>query len=168
VQVNLRKCLFEFGEERLIVRDSELGMDSPLEEDPSAATGHRFRDLRRNFIKRQNVGVRVPGGAIESTEAAAIDADVGVVDVAINDKGDVVWGCFSPTDCIRSLAQLEELSAIEEGLDLLAIEPLACDCIVEETVNICHTCCHLSMLSKKCNNVMRALCSESAIRTANR
>ena len=54
-----------------------------------AAAGYGFGNLRRNFIEGQNIGIGVLDGSVEGTEPAAVDAHVGVVDVAIDDVGDL-------------------------------------------------------------------------------
>ena len=125
VEVDLGKGLFEIGKQRLVVRNPELRMDPPLEENAGAATGDGLRDLGRDLIEGQNVGFGVLDGSVERTETAAVDAHVRVVDVAIDDVGGDVIGILATAHRVRRLAELEQPAMIKKDLDLVLVETTA-------------------------------------------
>jgi len=62
----------------------------------------------------------VPGTAVERAELAVGDADVGVVDVAVDDVGDRVLGVLSLALVVGKPAQLQEggvLVELETGFE---------------------------------------------------
>ena len=62
-----------------------------LHQDAGAADRERLLDLLEDDRLRQQVALtRVAGAAVEGAEVAVGDADVRVVDVAVDDEGDLV------------------------------------------------------------------------------
>ncbi len=65
--------------------------------------------LARIIAVVEQVGVRRPGFAVEGAEAALRGADVGVVDVAVDDEGHPAVGVPAPADGIGQLADGEQV-----------------------------------------------------------
>ena len=77
---------------------------------PAAAAGRRRgrssrRSCGRSRRSRQDVAVAVPDRAVERAEVAARDADVGVVDVAVDDVGDDALGMLARAHRVRQPAE---------------------------------------------------------------
>src|SRR5947209_7557906 len=66
---------------------AELGMVSPLHQDLNTAHGGKFIQLLIELLQRNDVVIVIFFGAIKRAELAINVADVGVVDVAIDDIG---------------------------------------------------------------------------------
>ena len=64
-----------------------------LEQDLDAADRLALVDLGADLLEAQHVALRVLGPAVERAELAVGDADVGVVDVPVDDVGDAFSGC---------------------------------------------------------------------------
>src|SRR6185295_18119836 len=67
--------------------------------------GNRLVNLAEDLLEAEDITVRRPHGPIERAEVAARDADVRVVDVAIDDVRDDAVRVFTGTDFVRQLAQ---------------------------------------------------------------
>jgi len=90
--MDLGKGPLEVFEQGFVEFDAQLGVNAALEENAGATCGDRLRNLGRNLIELKNVGILVIKSSVEGTEAATVDANVGVIDVAINDVGgNAVW-----------------------------------------------------------------------------
>ncbi len=114
-------------------------MDSSLEENASATAGDGFRNLGRDFIEWQNVGLGVLDGAVERTEPAAVDTHVRVVDVAINDVGGYVIRILATAYGVRRLAEFEQPTVVEKGLNLVRSEAFTDNNFIEDGIyGRCH------------------------------
>ena len=88
VQVD-RVALLDRAEEVLVVVDGEVGVVPALHEDAGAADRERLLDLLEDDRLRQQVALgAVAGPPVEGAEVAVGDADVRVVDVAVDDERD--------------------------------------------------------------------------------
>ena len=134
MQVDLRETLLETAKEPLVVVEAEVRMDAALQQNPGAPGGYGLGHLGVDFRERVQVGVGVVAGFVKRAEAAPVDAHVGVVDVAIDDVGRFFGGVFASPHDIRRLAKLEEPTLVEEGLDLMPVERLACYSLVEQRI----------------------------------
>ena len=81
----------------IVVRERQVGVDAALHQDAGAVERQRLLDLPADLLERQQVALFVPGRAVEGAEPALVDANVGVVDVAVDvvgrDRGVVAAGC---------------------------------------------------------------------------
>src|SRR2546430_10978195 len=77
-----------------IVIRSQAVRESALDADFGGAELPGFGRLFRHLIQTEVVGVRFARAAAEGTEFASDEADVGEVDVAVDDVGDQVAGQF--------------------------------------------------------------------------
>ena len=100
-------------------------MDTALEKDSGSTGRDGLRHLVRNLRKREDISVVCLFRAIKRTESAAIDAHVGVVDVAVDDVGSHTLIGLSPPDGIRRLPEREQISMGKKLLDFLALKPFA-------------------------------------------
>jgi len=95
VEPDFREAPLDAGEEALEPVDFEVGMDAALHEDAGAAEFLGFGDLLVDFFEVEDVAFAGLGPferAIEGAEGAVLGAEVGVVDVAIDDVGDDALG----------------------------------------------------------------------------
>src|SRR5438105_4941852 len=87
VGLNLVVSFDVFQQVDIIIK-LEIRMNAALQEDACAAPRQQFFDLFADLLGAQQVALWTCGLAIEGTEAAVDDADVGVVDVAVYQEGD--------------------------------------------------------------------------------
>ena len=73
---------------------------SALQQELHAADGDRLVDLPEDFVEAEHVAIGVPDRPVERAEVAARDADVRVVDVAVDDVGDHAFRVFAGADVI--------------------------------------------------------------------
>ena len=88
VDVDLREFAFDVREQIEIPLLGQLGMMPALHENLRAAECERLLDLLVHLGERDDVGIVVLLRAVERAEFAIDVADVGVIDVAINDVSD--------------------------------------------------------------------------------
>ena len=88
----MRVARLELAQHALVPLERQVGVHAALQQDRRPLERDRLLDLRVELVGRQHVGVGVVGVAVEGAEAAARDADVGVVDVAVDDEGDLALG----------------------------------------------------------------------------
>ena len=88
VDVDLRELALHVREQVQIPLLGQLGMMAALHQNLRPAQRQRLLDLPVQFVQRDDVGVGILLRAIKGAELAIHIADVGVVDVAINDVGD--------------------------------------------------------------------------------
>jgi hypothetical protein len=88
VDVDLRELRLDAREQVQIPLLRQLRVMPALHENLRAAQRHGLLDLAVHLLRRDDVAVGVLLGAVEGAELAIDVADVGVVDVAVNDVGD--------------------------------------------------------------------------------
>src|SRR2546425_12382687 len=78
-------------EQILVVVDAEIGMMAALHQQAGATERERLLDLLEDHRLGQQVALaRVAGSPVEGAEVAVGDADVRVVEIAVDDEGDAV------------------------------------------------------------------------------
>jgi hypothetical protein len=96
VQPDLREALLDAAEEPLEPVDLEVGMDAALHQHAGAAHLDGLGDLLVDRLEVEDVALfrARPFGQrpVEGAEGAVLGAEVGVVDVAIDDVGDHALG----------------------------------------------------------------------------
>ena len=114
VQVD-RVALLERAEEVLVVVDPEVRVVAALHEDAGAADRERLLDLLVDDRLREQVALgAVAGPAVEGAEVAVGDADVRVVDVAVDDERDPAGVRTARAELVRGLADRDEVLRLEE------------------------------------------------------
>ena len=76
------------ADELLVIVRPQFGVEAALEEHAAAAVVLEFLELGGQLVPAQDVAAFGPGRPVKGAEAAAGDADVGVIDVAVDDVGD--------------------------------------------------------------------------------
>ena len=122
MDVDVRIALFDAVEQVDVPVEGELGIHAALHEDLRAADGREFFDFLEELFVLERVGVVVLGCALEGAEDALGGADVGVVDVAVDDVGAEAVAVDGSAACVGPSAQLEEFLLLEEFEPLLGGE----------------------------------------------
>src|ERR1700757_1803588 len=128
MQPDLRKALLDTGEEPLKPINLELGMKTALHQHTRAAHLHRLSNLFVDLFKVEDVAlrgtrIRFSGSGqrpIEGAEGAVLGAEVGVVDVAIDDVGDHAFRVQLAAHSVRFKSQADEVRGVEVVERLLA------------------------------------------------
>src|SRR5208337_3828822 len=116
-----------------VIRRPQFRVEASLEEDPAAAVVLEFLKFGGQVVPAQDVAVRGPGGAKEGAEAAAGDADVGVVDVAVDDVTDPGLGVEAPAHQIGGAPQGEEVH-VPEAVGCQPVEAPALDQFFQDSL----------------------------------
>ncbi len=126
VKPDLREALLDAGEESLEPVDFQVGVKAALHQHAGAAHLLGFGDLFVDLFEVEDVALVGAGNvlsffgerAVEGAEGAVLGAEVGVVDVAIDDVGDYALGVEAATDGVGLEAQPDEVRGVEivEGL----------------------------------------------------
>src|ERR1051326_2919738 len=93
----------------LVPLNAEIGGQPALHQNARGAKRNRLVDFFGNLLERAHVGVRRSRPAIERAECASHVADVGVVDVSIDDVSDYVLGMFSLANLVCSRSDFGNL-----------------------------------------------------------
>ena len=132
VEVDPVAC-FDRREEILVVVDAEIGMMAALHEQAGAAEGECLLDLLEDDRLRQQVALAlVAGPAVEGAEVAVGDADVRVVEVAVDDERHALRVVQPVADLVRSAADGDEVTRAEELGGVLVRDPFARGRLLED------------------------------------
>src|SRR5690606_26734308 len=121
--------LLDVAQEPRIPVERQVRVVSALHQDLHAAQRLRFVDLRADLFVRQPVRLVVLRPPVEGAEAAVGDADVRVVDVAIDDVADDAVRVLLLPQCVRTRTQLQERCRtlyLEPFGDLITVRALVC------------------------------------------
>ena len=115
VEVDRREGPPDVSEHVLVERERQVRVDAALEQNAGPAEVDRLLDLLADLIVREDVGLGVLGrGPVEGAELAAVDADVGVVDVAVDDVGRDRRVVLAVPDLVRRGPEGEEVPLLEQ------------------------------------------------------
>ena len=104
-----------------------------LHEDAGAADRERLLDLLVDDRLREQVALgAVSGPPVEGAEVAVGDADVRVVDVAVDDERDPPRVGAARAQLVRGLADRDEVLRLEERERLDVGDPLAVQSLLED------------------------------------
>src|SRR4051812_17035156 len=95
MQVNRGEALLDLTEEPLEPVDFQVRMQATLHKDPGAADFHCLANLFKDGVEIEDVALSrqlTLQRTIERAEGAVLSAEVGVINVAVNDVGDYVLG----------------------------------------------------------------------------
>lgn len=90
VDVDFWELSFDMPKEVEIPAQAEFRMVSPLHEDLGASCGLGFLDFSVELLEREHVSIGLGFGSVEGAEFTINVADVGVIDVPINNERDDV------------------------------------------------------------------------------
>ena len=106
--------LLDVAHQLEIPLERDVGVVSALQQDLHAADRLALVDLGADLLEAEHVAFAVLGPAIERAELAVGDADVGVVDVPVDDVGDHVLRMLPPPLGVGELAQLQQRGPLVE------------------------------------------------------
>src|SRR5581483_7792461 len=92
-------------------------MQSALHQHTRPPEFYRLADLLVDGFEIQNVtlfGLRAFQGAVEGAESAVLGAEVGVIDVAVNDVGDHAFGVQLSPHRVRFHANADQVIGTEQ------------------------------------------------------
>ena len=95
VQLEIRIALLDRAEQILVPLQRQVGIMTTLQQELRAADGQRFVDLPEHLVESEHVPVWRSDGPIKRAEVAPGDADVRVIDVAVDDVGDDALGMLA-------------------------------------------------------------------------
>jgi hypothetical protein len=105
VEPERRIARLDGPEQILVPLEREIRIVATLEEELSAAERDRLVDFAEDLLERENVAFAGTDGAIERTEVTPRNADVRVVDVAVDDVGDDTFGMFLRAHSVGKLPE---------------------------------------------------------------
>ena len=108
------EALLDAAEEVFVPFDLEIGVQAALHEHAGAAQVEGLLDLVEDGLLRQHVAFGVAHGAVEGAEAAILGAEVGVVDVAVDDVGDDALGMPLAAHGVGLHADADEVVGMEQ------------------------------------------------------
>src|SRR5678815_3803327 len=88
-------------------------MQSALHQDAGTAQVDGFLDLAEDRFLRQEVAFGMPQGTVEGAEATIFSAEIGVVDVAVDDVADYALGVQLAAYCVGRHADADQVIALE-------------------------------------------------------
>ena len=101
MQLERRVALLDRAEQILVPRERQVGIVAALQQQLDAADRDGLVDLAEQFVESEDVAFRRSDRTIERAEVALRDADVRVVDVAIDDVADDALGMLPLAHRIR-------------------------------------------------------------------
>ena len=119
--MNLRETLLDATQQTLVPVYLQVGMQPALHEHAGAAQLHRLADLFVNGVEVEDVsfgGQLALQRPVKGAEGAVLGAEVGVVDVAVNDVSDHALGMQALAGRVGFHADADEIIGLEhlEGL----------------------------------------------------
>ena len=123
MEPDLREALLDAAEERLEPVDLEVRVDAALHQHTSAAHLNRLADLVVDGVEVEDVafgGELALQRPVEGAEGAVLGAEVGVVDVAVNDVADHAFGVEASADRVGFHTDADEVVGGEAVQSLLA------------------------------------------------
>src|SRR6266536_1839949 len=97
----------------LVPLDIKIRMQAALHQHAGAAESDGFVDSFTDLFYRMNVCIRFSGPAIKRAKGADDIADVGIIDVAVDDVGDDITRIFSLAYLIRGQPDANKIVGCE-------------------------------------------------------
>ncbi len=94
--------------------DIKVRMQPALHQHAGAAEGDGFVDPLLDLFDRMNVGVRLSGPSVKSTEGTDDIADICVIDVAVDDVCDHVGRVLTHPDLVRGQADTDKIVRFQQ------------------------------------------------------
>ena len=136
VHVQTRELLLERAQKVLVPLQGEIGVVATLHEDAGAAEGQGLLDLGVERLFRVQVSLGVARIAIEGAEGAAHDADVRIVDVAIDDVGHDRLRVQAATHQVGRHPEIEKRCRTKKTQSLGGLEPLAGRDAIQDRIDV--------------------------------
>ncbi len=112
MQVNLREALLDSTQHALVPVDLEIGMQAALHQHAGAAQFHGLADFLVDGVEIEDVAFfsrRSLQRTIERAEGAIFRAEVGVINVAVDDVSHGAFGVHFAADSIRFHANSDQI-----------------------------------------------------------
>src|SRR5439155_9471488 len=90
MHVERRVARLDGGQDVPVGEGVHVGVDAPLHAHLGGAAADRFLHLAEHEVQAVGVSVGLPALPLEGAELAVHEADVGEIDVAVDDVGDLV------------------------------------------------------------------------------
>ena len=124
--LNVGIALLDRAEQILVPRQRQVGIVAALQQQLHAADGDRLVDLAEQLVEAEHVAFRRSDRPVERAEVALRDADVRVVDVAVDDVGDDAVGVLAGADGVGQLAEERRRRRAIELERLVGVDAVAC------------------------------------------
>src|SRR5262249_50269325 len=99
-----RIAFLDSRKQAFVIVDLEVRMDASLHENSRPAESKRFLDFLEYDVIGKNISFSIAFDAIERTESAEFFADIGVVDIPVDDVADNVIRMPMLTDLIGGVS----------------------------------------------------------------
>src|ERR1051326_5706143 len=120
----------------LVPLNAEIGVQSALHQNASAAERNRLVDLFANCVDRLHVGIRRAGPPIKRTERADDVADVRVIDVSVDDVSDYVGGMLALANLVRRRSDFGNLVGFKKRRAVFRRQSLTIKHAIKNWLNI--------------------------------
>ena len=127
VDIDLRKILPEIAQEVQVIIDAKLRMVTALEEYLNATNRHQLPHLCSHLFDGEDVGVGRFGVTHEGAKRAVDIADIGVIDVAVDDVGHALVRVQPLPNCVGQGAQFRQAQCLVELQCLARRNANACE-----------------------------------------
>src|SRR5258706_2192296 len=105
VQLEIRITSLHRAEQIFVPRERQVGIMSTLQQQLDASDRDGLVDFSEQLVEAEDVALRGSDFPVERAEVTFRNADVGVVDVPVDDVGDDAARMFSLTDVVGELAK---------------------------------------------------------------
>ena len=115
---------FDGGEKILEICYAEVRVNAALHEDLGSALLERFFDLPEYFVLGEQIGLGTVRFPVKCAESAFVHADIGIVDVAVNDERHQALGMESLAHAVSEFSQGQEIGILEQNKTRFCVDAL--------------------------------------------
>ena len=115
MQPDLRETALDGAEHLLVPLDLQIGMQAALHQHARAAEIEGLLNLLEDDVDAVDVAFRVAHRTVEGAEAAVLRAEVGVVDIAVDDVGDDAFGMELAAQRVGGHADPNEVVRVKQA-----------------------------------------------------
>src|ERR1700736_4110228 len=108
------KTILDRAQEILVPFDTELGMEAALHEDAGTAQLDGLPDFVEDHFLRMHVALGVAHGTVKGAETAVLGAEIGVVDIAVDDVADNAVRVQPPAHGVRGHSDADKVITVEK------------------------------------------------------
>ena len=109
MKLKTRILVMKLAKQILVPFDAKVGMQSTLHQYAGTTESDGLIDFDANLVQGSNVSIGCTGSAVEGTERTNNVADVGVIDIAIDDVGNNIGRMFSLADLVSGRADAGDI-----------------------------------------------------------
>jgi hypothetical protein len=111
-------------------------MKAALQEDLGAAKVLSFPNFIGKFGKTQQIALLILGSFEKRAEFTGGDADIGIIDIPVNDIGHEVFRMFAATNTVGEETEPVKVRVLCKDHILFVVDPAACDYFFDDTVKL--------------------------------